>query len=180
MKPNADITLTAEEQGLFDRIAFDWEPLTHQAFLQNGEIVAALVTSLLARKGIPEQRMQYFTNPDYRTGRVKGSHRDLFHRNRNSDVEMVRHASFLAYLRYFVCGPDLPAAIRSEFQERAARFGRVGPSDALELGNFARRQTREYSLPPHDACEEFYKLALDCGIWVSHAQVIRDTVKTLR
>jgi hypothetical protein len=180
MKPKPDLALNAEEQALFDQISLDWEPLDHEAFLQNGERVAALIKSLLARKGIPEARMQYFTNAEYRTGRVKGSHRDLFSRNRNTDEEMVRHPHFLPFLRYFVCGPNLPSSIMREFREQATRHGHVGPSDALELGNFARSETRKYGLAPDDACEEFYKLALDCGIWVSHAQVIRDRVKTLR
>ena len=93
---------------------------------------------------------------------------------------MMRSASFLKYVRYFVCGADLPAPIRTEFGEKAKRFGQVGPSDALELGNFARTATRRYGLAPHDVYDEFFKLALDCGIWVSHAKVIAERVRKLR
>jgi len=56
---------------------------------------------LLERNAIPEHRFKYFTDPDYRKGRIKGSRRDLFRRNRNSDEEILRHPHFLEHARYF-------------------------------------------------------------------------------
>jgi hypothetical protein len=72
---------------------------------------------------IPEQRLKYFTDPDYRTGRLKGSRRDFFHRNGNTDDEMVRDFDFLKHARYFVYGPDLPSAAMTEFREAVRRCG---------------------------------------------------------
>src|ERR1700674_4701615 len=95
-----DITLTPEEKVLVDKIVFDWDALDHAEFIRNGGAVVALMKSLLARSGIPEVRWKYFIDPAYRTGRQKGSYRDLFHKNRNTDDEMMRHAHFLDYLRY--------------------------------------------------------------------------------
>lgn len=178
--PVPDIELTPEEKALFDKIEFDWDALEHAAFLRNGDYVVALMKSLLARKGIPEVRFKYFTDPHYRTGRMKGSHRDLFHRNGNSDDEMMRHAHFLEYLKYFLCGPDLPAHAIRRFRDEITAVGRVSGDDVLDIAKFARDETRRLALAPHDACEEYFKLALDCGVWVSWAFMIRDKVKTIR
>lgn len=46
MKPKADIALTADELGLFEKIVFNWERPDPEAFAENGENVAALMTSL--------------------------------------------------------------------------------------------------------------------------------------
>jgi hypothetical protein len=178
--PAPDIVLTEDEQRLFDEIRFDWDRPDHQAFARNGEAVAGLMKSLLTRGGISEVRWKYFTDPNYRTGRLKGSWRDLFHRNGNTDEEMVRHFSFLQHLRYLVCGPDLPAGALQSFRGEVARSGNVTSDDIVPLGKFARRETRERGLSPHEACEEYFKLALDCGIWVSYAFSIRNAVKTIR
>lgn len=175
-----DIALTPEEKALFDKIEFDWDALEHAEFLRNGDAVVALMKSLLARNGIPEVRRKYFTDPSYRTGRMKGSYRDLFHRNGNTDDEMMRHAHFLAYLRYFLCGPDLPADAIKRFRDEVARCGTITSGDVIPLAKFARRETRERGMPPHEACEEYFKLALDCGMWVSYALTVRDSVKTIR
>ena len=175
-----DIELTPEEQELFAGMILDQAALDHATSISNGETVAALMKSLMARGGIPGIRLRYFDDPDYCKARVKGSHRDLFRRNGRSDDEIMRHPNFLSHFRYFVCGPDLPADLMTAFRKNAARFGRVGPSDALELGKFARAETRRRGLPPHNACEEFYRLALDCGIYVSHALRIRKTVESIR
>jgi hypothetical protein len=177
--PTPDIALTPDESSLFEKIALNWEGLDHNAFMRNGELVATLMKSLVKRKAIPVQRMKWFTDPGYRTGRMKGSRRDLFHRNGNTDEEMLRHASFLSYLRYFVCGPDLPPAAIAEFRDAVRRCGQITSGDVETLRKFARQQTRQRGLLPHEACEEYFKLALDCGVWVSYAFFIRDAVKDI-
>jgi hypothetical protein len=116
-----DFALTPEEDALYGRISFDWDSLDHAAFIKNGDAVVALMKGLLARKAIPQIRMKYFTNPAYRSGRIKGSHRDLFRRNRNTDDEMMRHAHFLDYLHYFLHGPKLPDDAIRCFRDEVAR-----------------------------------------------------------
>lgn len=180
-KPVPDIELTDAESALFGAVIFDWEAADYEANRRSSDAVVALMTSLLARQGIPAVRWKYFIDPDYRTGRMKGSRRDLFHRNRNTDDEMMRSVSFLQHLRYFVCGPDLPADALHRFREQVEHCsGHFDSEDVIPLGKFARAETRAHRLPPHEACEEYFKLALDCGIWVSHALRIRDFVKTIR
>ena len=77
-------------------------------------------------------------------------------------------------------GADLPQTAIDEFSAKAFSYGHVSPSDALELGRLAKDLTRKHELAPHDAAEEFYKLALDCGIYQGHAISIRDAVKEIR
>jgi hypothetical protein len=178
--PTPDVSLTPDEQALFDTIELDWDALDHEGFIRNGERVVALMKSLLARKGIPEVRVKYFTDPAYRTGRMKGSHRDIFHRNGHTDDSMMRHAHFLDFLRYFVCGPNLPASALKAFRHKAAACGTITSDDVIPLAKFARREARERGLTPHDACEEYFKLALDCGMWVDYAFTVRDQVKTIK
>ena len=147
---------------------------------RNGELAVTLTKSLLNRGAIPEQRLRYCDDPAYRTGRVKGSYRYLFERNGAVGDEVYRHPNFLKCLRYFLFGADLPQTTIDEFSARADALHPVGPSDALELGKLAKKLTRSQGLSPLDAAEEFYKLALDCGIYQGHAIRIRDIAKRMR
>jgi hypothetical protein len=178
----ADIDLTDNERELLGQIAFDWDVRKQDpdGFARNSEAVAQLITALLDRNGVPEHRLKYFTDPDYRKGRIKGSRRDLFRRNRCTDDEILRHPHFLEHARYFVCGPNLPEALVLEFREAVKGCGHVSPGDAIDLANLARRQVRAFGLAPHDAAEEYFRLALDGGVWVSHALHIEDRVRKLR
>jgi hypothetical protein len=178
----ADIDLTDDERSLLGQVTFDWDFRRHdpEGFARNGEAVAQLVTALLKRNAIPEHRPKYFTDPDYRKGRIKGSRRDFFRRNGNTDDEILRHPHFLEHARYFVCGPNLPSALIQEFREAVRGCGHISPGDAIDLANLARRQVRAFGLAPHDAAEGYFKLALDGGVWVSHALHIEDRVRNLR
>src|SRR5580704_5098772 len=97
--PSPDIELTNDERELFQAISFEGKNGDHKAAIANAEAAAALTKSLLNRGGIPEVRRKYFTDPAYRAGRLKGSWRDLFHRNGNTDEEMIRNFSFLKHLQ---------------------------------------------------------------------------------
>lgn len=175
-----DIELTEKEHALLMQVEFDWTRLRRDDYDRNSEAAASLTKSLLARKAIPEQRMKYFTDPSYKPGRIKGSHRDLFHRNNNTDDEMIRHVHFLPYLYYFVCGPTLPLKAIDRFRSEVKRCGQVSSSEALTLAKFARAETRSFGLAPHEVGEEYFKLALDCGVWISHALHIREYVNKTR
>jgi hypothetical protein len=170
-----DIELFDAESVLLAQIDFNWDTRRHdhEDFVRNGENVAQL---LLARNAIPEHRLKYFNDLAYRTGRIKGSRRDLYLRNRNT----LRSYSFLKEARYFVCGPDLPAEAMTEFRQAATKFGHVRPSDSIELANLARRQVRTYGLLSHEVAEEYFKLALDCGIWVGHALHVEERIRKMR
>lgn len=93
----------------------------------------------------------------------------------------ISASTFLEFMKQdFVCGANLPSRVMSEFRKDAKRRGQVSGSDALELGDLASRQVRAFDLEPCDVAEEYFKLALDCGIWVSHALRIGERVKKIR
>ncbi|TMJ03331.1 MAG: hypothetical protein E6G97_09310 [Alphaproteobacteria bacterium] len=82
---------------MFDRIQFDVSKIGYDNFAHNGEHVVELMQSLLARNAISKARMLHYTDPEYRSGRMKGSRRDLLLRNLKTDEEvtgrMVRQGS---------------------------------------------------------------------------------------
>jgi hypothetical protein len=180
------IALTPDEGAILADMKLRQEELFHEngAAQRNGELALALMTSLLARGAIPEVRLKYFEDPTYRTGRIKGSYRNLFERNKTIGDDIFRHPNFLQHLRYFLFGAELPDDVIEAFSGKALGYGYVGPSDALELGTLGRDLTRKHGLAarngPDAAAEEFYKLALDCGIYQGHALAIRRRVASIR
>lgn len=180
------IALTPDEGAILAATKLRQEELFHESdgAQRNGELALALMTSLLARAAIPEVRLKYFEDPTYRTGRIKGSYRQLFERNKTVGDDIFRHPNFLQHLRYFLFGAELPDDVIEAFSGKALAYGHVGPSDALELGTFGRDLTRKRDLAVRigaDAvAEEFYKLALDCRVYQGHALAIRKRVASIR
>lgn len=178
-----DISLTAEERAAFDGLRLDASELFqlgYQAAIDNGEAALRLVRSLEARAAIPAQRLRWFTEADsYHSGRK--SLKSIFEGNNTKGDEIPRHPHFLRVLRYFICGPDLPASAKSSFAEAVrAAGGHFTSDDVLEVADAARRITRAHGLRPHEAAEEFHKLALDHGIYPTWARRIYDRVRTIR
>jgi len=136
--------------------------------------------SLLDRKGIPQHRLRYFMDPAYSPGRGKGSRLDQFRRNVPDDAEILRNSHFLAYLRYFIFGANLPEAIRSEFKVRVESFGGVPSGDTPEFGRAVRALVRQSGLKPAEVDEKFFQLAFGCGLDPDTATFVRKTVKTVR
>ena len=101
------IELTPAEQELLEQLELDAGALKGQAMAtRNGERAAQLTELLLARDGaIPPQRLAYFTEPEYCIGGRGSSHKERFERNLRQG-SMLEHPHFLAYLRYFIHGPD--------------------------------------------------------------------------
>ena len=66
------------------------------------------------------------------------------------------------------------------FKHEVKRCGGVSSSDVVPLGKFARAETKASGIPPHEAAEDYFKLALDCGIWLSYAKSIQASVKSIR
>lgn len=179
------ITLTPDEGAILSAMKLRQEQLFHEsdAAQRNGELAFALMKSLLVRDAIPEVRLKYFEEPTYRTGRVKGLHRNLFERNKTVGDDIFRHPNFLRHFRYFLFGAELPDDVIKAFSVKAFAYGNVGPSDALALGTLGRDLTRKYHLAVRmdaDAvADEFYKLALDCRIYQGHALAIRKRVASI-
>jgi len=78
-------------------------------------------------------------------------------------------------------GPDLPKPVLAAFQQKVIDCGEPFTSgDSITVGDFARHLTRSHHLEAGIAAEEFYKLALDCGLDSGGARSVRDAVKTVR
>lgn len=174
-----DFPLTQAEQELLAAVTFDL-PDGYQAVQRNGEAVCALIKSLIARKAIPELRVKWFTDPSYFPGGRGKSRQQMFERNGCRGEDIFRHPHFLDYLRTFLYGANLPEPVIVQFRQAVKDCGQVSSSDIVPLGKKARAIARVHGLQGHDACEEFYVLALECGIWHSYAEHIRDAVKQLR
>lgn len=175
------IDLEPEEEELAGQIEFDALTLEdHQHWKRNSELAACLAQSLLDRKGIPPHRLRYFTDPDYFTGKGKGSHLDQFRKHGVEDAELLRHPHFLKYLRYFIYGANLPDKVRNAFKARVDSFGGVTSGDIPELGHALRSLVRQFSMKPAEVSEEFFQLALDCGLDPYTAGFVRKTVTTVR
>ncbi|HZQ25197.1 MAG TPA: hypothetical protein VFA89_20590 [Terriglobales bacterium] len=176
------IDLTMEEKELLGRIDFDPAPGKYDAAYWKavGETSLRLMKSLIARKGIPEVRTRYFSDPDFNIGGRGRSRAQRFEKNGTRGDAIFRHVHFLKYLRYFLYGPDLPDQVIAAFRKKVADIGFVTSSDIIPLGEFARQLTRANKLDTGDAGEEFFKLALDCGLELHEARTIRDSVKQAR
>lgn len=176
------IGLTPEETELRAGIQFDIKELSGDflAVKENGRRVASLMALLIARDAIPKARWEYWVNPTYNHGRIKASRKGIFERNGNRGDEIYEHPHFLPYLRYMLDGASLPPDLIDRFSDKVEDCGQVSGSDALELGEFARQEVKRYGLSSYDASEEFYRLALDCGVYQGHANRIRERVYKLR
>jgi hypothetical protein len=179
--PIGTIDLQPDEQALLDNIEFDVLALEdYPDVAANAEWVCALTESLIARGAIPEDRRRYFTDPDFHVGGRKSSRLQIFQRNGNQCDEVFKHPHFLPYLHYFIHGADLPAPAVTSFQQAVERCGMVTSSDIVPLGKHARALTRAHKLPAYLACEEFFKLAIDLGVGLMAATMIRNSVRTVR
>jgi hypothetical protein len=178
--PLADlaIELTEREKSLVSQIDFDPVPTSHNAdsWQPIADAIVALMHSLLERDAIPPARWSFFTNPNCFVGGNGRSHRKTFENNGRRGDDIYRDVNFVRYLRYFLYGAKLEKPVTDAFQQKAT----TGITASYELADFARKLTREHQLEPHRAAEEFYKLALDCGLDTHDARSVRDRVKKTR
>ena len=176
------IELTPEEIALADAIKFDPHDTlgNTQAFHANGDQVVQLTNSLLKRKAIPDQRLSYFSDPEYHVGGRGSSRQELFLRKAGDRETMVRHGHFLKYLHYFIYGADLPSAVVIAFARAVEDCGMVTSGDIAPLSSTARELTRTHRLKPQSAAEEFYKLCLDLDLSLDAAASIRESVLQVR
>lgn len=176
-----DFALTPEEQKLLAEIKFKVSEFSgYKDAQRNGKTVNALVKSLLERKAIPAIRVKWFTDPELNPGGRGKSRKDIFDRNGSSGDEMLEHPSFLEFLFRFLCGPDLPKVAITTFRAAVVGYGKVTSGDIDGLRKTARSLTRQYQLNAHSAADDFYLLALECGVWHSYAESIRETVRSVR
>lgn len=173
-----DIELTERETDLLDQIRF--RNPSHDELRASLMPMAALTESLLERGAIPEVRLLYFTDPARNPGGRGKSRQQVFENNGTSGTEIYAHGNFLKFLEYFIYGPALPPNIAAKFKEAMAFSGYLTYGDINDLAPAARATVRSARLNPHEAAEEFHKLALECGAMPSGAESIRKSVLAVR
>lgn len=175
------IELTEWERTILVQIKLDASMLRdHIDAKRNGEAVRNLMKSLLERDAIPEVRVKYFTDPNYKVGGRGTSRQGHFERKGIIGEAIFEHRDFLPYLRYFIEGCRLPQAVIDAFRREVSDCGTVTSGDIVPLGRFAQQQVRSHHLDPRQASEEFYKLSLDCGLGPDDSSSIRNAVRRSR
>lgn len=171
------IELTDEEETLLAQINFhpQHDGKLHETLKISCAAAALLADSILSRKVVPEIRRRYFADPDLNIG-LKKSRKQVFETNGTKGEAILKHPHFLPYLQYFIYGPQLPDKIIDEFWNLVSGFD----TEWDEIRKFARKMTRQFELDPREACEEFFKLALECGMPVYEARSVRDVVRSIR
>jgi hypothetical protein len=176
------VELTEQERMLLERIDFKPSSEIHDAdyWRAVGDAAQKLMESLLQRKAIPEVRGRFFIDPKFNIAGRGRSRAQIFEKNGTRGSAIFRHPHFLKHLHYFLFGPELPADIISAFELKVRECGDVTSSDIVPLGQLARQLARRVGQDLGKSAEEFFKLALDCGLGLSAAQSIRDAVKRAR
>ncbi|WP_316202870.1 MULTISPECIES: hypothetical protein [unclassified Bradyrhizobium] len=172
------IELSVEEHALLETIDFGPPSHDHDVYLANSGRAAKLMQSLINRQGIPQHRVSWFIDPDYKRGRIKGSRKSLFECNGTTGSAIFTHP--LKHLHYFVFGAALPSTVNERFSEFVKRRQPIGSDDAGDLLALAKDLTNEFQIEPYEASEEFFKLALDCGVHRIWAQYLEQHIGKMK
>lgn len=94
-------------------------------------------------------------------------------------TNILRHPHFMAYLRYFICGPDLPKPVVEVFCKVVEDDADTSGMVLDQIKAFVRKAVRDRGLAPGHAADEFYKLAheIDRG---DLAENVRSAAKSVR
>lgn len=164
------VQLTVDERAIFDRIRA--EAVSDDPFSDEyGRNVAEFLRRLKAREAIPQVRLRYFTDADLNPGLRKSRQQVFIDNGCDTTEKIFTSGNFFRYLEYFVMGPQLPKDVVSRFSELAADLRwHFDP-----LRSFVRMQARRLSdTPARDYLgEEFFKLAMECGLDLFEAKMIR-------
>ena len=172
------IELTEREAALAAKIEARKE--NHEPDAWDGVVSAMteLWRSLTQREAIPAARWQFFNDPECYIGGHGRSHRQTVEINNKGPF--YTSTAFPRYLHYFIHGPNLPVSVAVALQKRIDDCSPpFNGTDALEVAAYARQLCRSHGLGNRDA-DEFYKLALDCGLDPDYARTVRDSVKQVR
>ena len=154
------VDLIAQEQALFDTICWDLDKLGRRDDATDHlERMGELAESLLERQAIPKVRLAYFTEPEMNAGGYGKSRKQVFEKNGTAGRDILRHPHFMAYLHYFLTGPDLPKPVIEGFckviEDDAGTSGMV----LDQIRAYVRKAIRDHGLSMSSAADEFFKLA---------------------
>lgn len=174
------IKLTNEEKvtlgTIKSRVSHSNHEDAHAAFNANKKPILVLLKSLGNREAIPQERLNYWNDPRYNTGKGKMSHKGVFESNNCTGQDIYTHPHFLPFLNYFLFGPNLPDEVISKFEAKVKNPEWVTSGDILPISTYARNLTRQHHLDVSSAPEEFFKLCLDMGLGPDTAKSVRRSV----
>ncbi|MBP2434094.1 hypothetical protein [Bradyrhizobium elkanii] len=170
------IELTQDERALLEQIDFDLSSHEDQNLLTNAKPVGALMDSLIKRDGLPYHRISWFIDPAYHRKGAKHSRQGMFERNGIVGRNIFYHPSFLEHLHYFIYGANLPTAVIDRFSFFVSQNQPVSRRNVRDVANFADDLASKFRIDFYEAADEFFKLALDCGVHLDWAQYIHDHV----
>jgi len=175
------IELTEREQELASKIAFDLARLEYEQAIENGELAAVLMRSLMDRNAIPKNRLLYFVDRNYNPGKSKSSRYEIFLRNAGTDEEIYRHPHFaMYYLKYFVYGADLPLAVKEAFFKKAHEHF-VTQTQLVQFACHLVRSSNLVRYPQNYRLNDaFYQLALDSECEELDARAVRNAVMRVK
>ena len=176
------IQLDETEKVLHDSLCWDLEVLSRMEYEERVEqlgMMGQLAESLIRRKAVPKARLDYFIAPEMNVGGHGKSRKEVFEKNGTPGLEILRHPHFMAYLRYFIYGPDLPETTIRGFCQIVEED--AGTSGMLldQVKSYVRKEVRDRGLSPSHAAEEFFKLANEIGR-SDLAENIRSAAKRVR
>ncbi|MCI0642562.1 MAG: hypothetical protein L0Y70_26080 [Gemmataceae bacterium] len=172
------VKLSKKEQALENEICWDMVELTKRDDrLDHLEKMGELAELLFERNAIPKVRLAYFTDPKMNVGGHGKSRKQVFEQNGTSGRDLRRHPHYMAYLRYFIYGPDLP-------KETIRGFCKIIEDDAgtsgmvlKQIRAFVRKEVRDKKLDAGHAADEFFKLAHEIDK-ASLAESVRSAAKS--
>ena len=173
------IVLTPEEYSNYNLIpSFDESELDFDLHDYNLVMSACkrLTESLLARNAIPENRIEYFTNPAYRFGHGNKSRYYYFQQNLGEGQSVIEHQSFIKYLDYFIHGSKLTQELKNQLDRiRDNNYD----SDVYEEARLTLRSFYKSYIQKgkkSDFAEEVFKHCLDIGMSLHNAGNVRSVV----
>jgi hypothetical protein len=181
MNPPQMIELTDHEQALYDSIQWEgneWLKWDYDIRIQMLENVGILAESLIQRDAIPQVRLDYFVLPERNIGGHGKSRKQVFEGNGTRGSDILRHPHFMPYLWYFIHGPKLPQTTIDGFCQIIEEDRGTSGEVLDEICKYVRAEVRSRSLP-HDAPDQFMKLAFEIGRPMM-AENVRSAAKSVR
>lgn len=173
-----DVILTDFEIALFDSITFppDAEALEAEPAANNAELARILAVSLLDRGAVPAHRLAFFFDAAHNVGKPESVRAGLEQGDVSGD-RVYEQAAFLKYLRYFICGPELPEKVERAFRRELGDpdGNKVNRSDHRRLVAKIRELARTLGTSDEQR-EKFYQLALEFGLESAAARDISDAM----
>jgi hypothetical protein len=173
------IPLTDLENEVFERIKL-FDSVSNEEARNLLLDCEKLAKKLLDEKvRIPLSRLNYFFDPEYNLSNLKKSRKDIFENNGTIGNKILKHGNFVKYLIYWVNGANLDDRFKHLAEEIIVKDHYKDYDCAIKfyqaIRHFVPRDNTK-----NDFSEEIFKLAIDAGMNIGEAKLIRDKVRSLK